>query len=181
MGDSIILGERRRALRVPVRGVAVLYARRRSAAWDAGKSFAMRRAGKRCHPHHPRTQLDIELRLAEGGGWVVGRVVRVEPHARQWRVALAFDRVDESLRGAVDASIASARGAARRRPILVIDENTVRKNDLISRLSDCGMTPLAPEDAAGGDRPAEPGRSSMSVCASGAWIRCAIATTSVRC
>jgi len=144
MGDSIILGERRRALRVPVRGVAVLYA-------SGGPLHGMLENLSQCGAlvsvaiRPSEEQLDIELRLAEGGGWVVGRVVRVEPHARQWRVALAFDRVDESLRGAVDASIASARGAARRRPILVIDENTVRKNDLISRLSDCGMTPLAPK------------------------------------
>ena len=87
----------------------------------------------------------MEIRLAEGSGWVVARVVRVEPHARQWRVAVAFDRVDQALRDAIEASIASARGAARRRPILVIDENTVRKNNLIIRLSDQGMTPLAPK------------------------------------
>jgi len=90
-------------------------------------------------------QLDMEIRLAEGSGWVAARVVRVEPHARQWRVAVAFDRVDPPLRDAIEASIASARGAARRRPILVIDENTVRKNNLIIRLSDEGMTPLAPK------------------------------------
>jgi hypothetical protein len=144
MGDSMILGERRRALRVPVRGVAVLYASggplhgmiENLSQSGALVSVATRRAEE---------QLDIEIRLAEGSGWVVARVVRVEPHARQWRVAVAFDRVDEPLREAIEASIASARGAARRRPILVIDENISRKNDLIMRLSDRGMTPLAPK------------------------------------
>ena len=144
MGESMILGERRRALRVPVRGVAVLYASggplhgmiENLSQTGALVSVASRRAEE---------QLDMEVRLAEGSGWVVARVVRVEPHARQWRVAVAFDRVDQPLRDAIEASIASARGAARRRPILVIDENTVRKNNLITRLSDQGMTPLAPK------------------------------------
>ena len=87
----------------------------------------------------------MEIRLAEGAGWVTARTVRVEPHARQWRIALAFDRVDDSLRDSIEASIASARGAALRRPILVIDENLDRKRDLIERLANRGMTPLAPK------------------------------------
>lgn len=144
MGESMILGERRRALRVPVRGVAVLYA---SGGPLHGMIENLSQTGALVSVASRRTeeQLDMEIRLAEGSGWVVARVVRVEPHARQWRVAVAFDRVDQALREAIEASIASARGAARRRPILVIDENTVRKNDLISRLSDQGMTPLAPK------------------------------------
>src|SRR5213078_1117144 len=144
MGESMILGERRRALRVPVRGVAVLYA---SGGPLHGMIENLSQTGALISVASRRTeeQLDMEIRLAEGSGWVVARVVRVEPHARQWRVAVAFDRVDQPLREAIEASIASARGAARRRPILVIDENTVRKNDLITRLSDQGMTPLAPK------------------------------------
>jgi hypothetical protein len=144
MGESMILGERRRALRVPVRGVAVLYA---SGGPLHGMIENLSQTGALVTVASRRTeeQLDMEIRLAEGSGWVVARVVRVEPHARQWRVAVAFDRVDQALREAIEASIASARGAARRRPILVIDENTVRKNNLITRLSDQGMTPLAPK------------------------------------
>jgi hypothetical protein len=90
-------------------------------------------------------ELDLELRLAEGSGWVIARTVRVEPASRQWRIAVTFDRIDDSLRVAIDAAIASARGAAQRRPILVIDENLDRKRDLIARLSNRGMTPLAPK------------------------------------
>ncbi|TMQ16017.1 MAG: PilZ domain-containing protein [Deltaproteobacteria bacterium] len=144
MGESMILGERRRALRVPVRGVAVLYA---SGGPLHGMIENLSQTGALISVASRRTeeQLDMEIRLAEGSGWVAARVVRVEPHARQWRVAVAFDRVDPPLRDAIEASIASARGAARRRPILVIDENTVRKNNLIIRLSDEGMTPLAPK------------------------------------
>ncbi len=144
MGESIVLGERRRALRVPVRGVAVLYASTgplHGMIENLSKSGALVSVASR----PPEEQLDIEVRIAEGNGWVVGRVVRAEPHARQWRIAVEFGRVDDSLKVAIEASIASARGAARRRPILVIDENTDRKNSLIMRLSDRGMTPLAPK------------------------------------
>jgi len=144
MGDSMILGERRRALRVPVRGVAVLYA---SGGPLHGMIENLSQSGALVSVASQRAeeQLDMEIRLAEGSGWVAARVVRVEPHARQWRIAVAFDRVDEPLREAIEAAIASARGAARRRPIMVIDENISRKNDLITRLSDRGMTPLAPK------------------------------------
>lgn len=144
MGESIVLGERRRALRVPVRGFAVLYASTgplHGMIENLSKSGAL--VGVASRP--PEEELDIEIRIAEGNGWVVGRVVRAEPHARQWRIAVEFGRVDESLKDAIEASIASARGAARRRPILVIDGNIDRKNSLITRLSDRGMTPLAPK------------------------------------
>jgi len=144
MGESIILGERRRALRVPVRGFGVLYASTgplHGMIENLSQSGALVSVASR----PPEEQLDIEIRIAEGNGWVVGRVVRAEPHARQWRIAVEFGRVDESLKDAIEASITTARGAARRRPILVIDENTDRKNSLITRLSDHGMTPLAPK------------------------------------
>jgi len=143
MGDSIILGERRRALRVPVRGVAVLYA---SGGPLHGTIENLSHTGALVSvASRPlEEELDIEIRLAEGNGWVVARTVRVEPYARQWRIAVAFERVDDALRDSIEASIASARGAARRRPILVIDENSDRKRDLIARLANRGMTPLAP-------------------------------------
>ncbi|HEX3761015.1 MAG TPA: PilZ domain-containing protein [Kofleriaceae bacterium] len=144
MGESIVLGERRRALRVPVRGFAVLYASTgplHAMIENLSKGGAMVSVASR----PPEEQFDIEFRIAEGSGWVVARVVRAEPSGRQWRIAVEFARVDDSLKAAIEASIASARGAARRRPILVIDENTDRKNSLITRLSDRGMTPLAPK------------------------------------
>jgi hypothetical protein len=144
MVNSVILGERRRALRVPVRGVAVLYASGgplHGMIENLSQSGALVSVASR----PVEQELDMEIRLAEGSGWVSARTVRVEPSGRQWRIAVAFDRVDDSLRESIDAAIDSARGAARRRPILVIDENSDRKRDLISRLADRGMTPLAPK------------------------------------
>jgi hypothetical protein len=92
----------------------------------------------------PEQEFEMEIRIAEGGGWVMAQVVRVEPHARHWRIAVTFSRIDTSLCESIERSIASARGAAQRRPILVIDENSDRKQDLIARLANRGMTPLAP-------------------------------------
>jgi hypothetical protein len=89
--------------------------------------------------------LDIELRMADGsGGWCTGRTVRVEPQVKRWRIAIAFDRVDSALRQSIDTSVLAALGAAARRPILVIDDNQTRRRQLIARLADRGMTPLAP-------------------------------------
>src|SRR4051812_39908535 len=147
MADSVILADRRRALRVPVRGVAVLYASGgpvHGAIENLSQSGALMSAASR--PLEP--QLDLEVRLADGGGWARARIVRVESvdgDDQHWRTAVAFDRVDAPLRQAIETAIASARGAARRRPILVIDENSDRKRDLIARLSNRGMTPLAPK------------------------------------
>lgn len=143
MVDSLVLGERRRALRVPVRGVAVLYA-------SGGPLHGMLENLSQCGAlvsvtgRPAEQQLDMEIRLDEGSGWVTARTVRVEPHGPHWRIAVAFERVDDVLRGSIDAAIGAARGAARRRPVLVIDENSDRKRDLITRLSDRGMTPLVP-------------------------------------
>ncbi len=145
MGDPAVQ-ERRRALRVPVRGVAVLHV-------DGGPLHGtienLSQTGAlvvAARPPRADVELqDLELRLIDGSGWVRGRTVRVEPHQRAWRIAIAFDRVDESLRASIETSIKAALGAARRRPILVIDENTDRRRDLITRLSSRGMTPLAPK------------------------------------
>jgi PilZ domain len=144
MSDSIIVEERRRALRVPVRGVAVLYG---SSGPLHGMIENLSHGGALVSvASRPlEDELDIELRFAEGSGWVSARIVRAQPGLPGWQIAVAFDRVDDSLRTAIEASIASARGAALRRPILVIDENSDRKRDLIARLSNRGMTPLAPK------------------------------------
>jgi len=143
MADSVILGERRRALRVPVRGVAVLYANG-GAHHGTLENLSQGGALISVASQPLQAQLDMEIRVAEGGGWGVARTVRVEPLASSCRIAVAFERIDAGLRESIDAAIASARGAARRRPILVIDENSDRKRALIDRLSNRGMTPLAP-------------------------------------
>ncbi|MEO8705938.1 MAG: PilZ domain-containing protein [Kofleriaceae bacterium] len=137
--------ERRGALRVPVRGVAVVHANEgplHGTLENLSQTGALFHVANRPAPDVP---LDLELRLAEGGGWVSARAVRIEPVARSWRVAVKFDRVDPQMRDAIEASITAALAAARRRPILVIDDRSDRRASLIERLSKRGMTPLAPK------------------------------------
>ncbi|HEX4418267.1 MAG TPA: PilZ domain-containing protein [Kofleriaceae bacterium] len=143
MVDSLVLGERRRALRVPAHGIAVLYTNSGPLHGTlenlshAGAFFSV--ASRPLEP-----EIDLEIRLAGGSGWASARIVRVEPHGRQWRVAVEFASVDDALHEAINGAIRAAQGAARNRPVLVIDENSDRKRDLITRLSSRGMTPLVP-------------------------------------
>jgi CheY-like chemotaxis protein len=90
-------------------------------------------------------KFDVELRLVDGEGWVSAHAVRIEPAAKRFRIAVAFDRVDAPMRQAIDATINAALSAAQRRPILVIDDRTERRTSLIERLAKRGMTPLAPK------------------------------------
>lgn len=148
MGDASDPGaERRRALRVPARGTAVFHS---TGQGDYGPLHGtlenLSRTGAlvdvASRPHDDA--LDLELKLVEGSGWVSAHIVRVEHAAKHVRIAVAFDRVDSATGAAIDASIQAALSAARRRAILVIDDRTERRASLIARLSDRGMTPLAP-------------------------------------
>ena len=146
MGDHLASwAERRRAMRVPVRGVAVLHAH---AGPLRGTVENLSHSGALLTVEAEPVAFDheVELRLLDGSGTVSARTVRVEqlhPDAG-WRIGVAFDRVEPAMRASIEASIDGAVSAARRRPILVIDANAPRRTRLIDRLVDRGMTPLAP-------------------------------------
>jgi hypothetical protein len=144
-----LMEDRRGAVRVPVRGVAVLHG-------GAGPIHAtienLSRTGALVSASGaPYGELDVELRVG-GHAWVSGRAVRTidTRHSRsggtgkRTRVALAFDRSDDRSRAVIDAAIQAAITAAVRRPVLVIDDRDDRRRDLAARLADRGMTPLAP-------------------------------------
>ena len=136
--------ERRRAMRVPVRGQVVLHG-------DVGPLHGtlenLSQTGALVHLAAVPDQgdLELELRLVDGNGRVTARAVRVEESEIGARIAVVFDRVDPAMRTSIDASITSALTAARRRPILVIDDQHGRRSRLIAALAKEGMTPLAPE------------------------------------
>ena len=88
--------------------------------------------------------LDVELKLGLESGWVSARTVRVERRSRHLQIAVEFEDLDPELRASIDAAIEGALRAAERRPILVIDDRTPRRSDLVTRLAARGMTPLAP-------------------------------------
>jgi CheY-like chemotaxis protein len=134
--------ERRRGLRVPVRGLVVVHAdgQMHGTLENLSHNGALLNMASR-----PRdAALELELRLERGGGRVTARAVRTEATATRWRIAVEFERVDPETRDAIDATIDGAMSAARRRPILVIDDHRERRAFLAARLSEIGMTPLTP-------------------------------------
>jgi hypothetical protein len=162
MGDLASWSERRRALRVPVRGIAVFYGE--DGAMH-GRIENLSRGGALVTVSGvPAEQSDheireVELKLGGDSGWVSARTVRVErvPHAgreaslresltrgRRWKIAVKFDRVEPPVRAAIEQAIEAALRAAQRRPILVLDDHVARRVDLVTRLAARGMTPLAP-------------------------------------
>ena len=141
--DLASWSERRRSMRVPVRGTAVLQAH---AGPVHGTVENLSHSGALLTvPARPSDDdHELELRLLDGGGTVGARTVRVESRSDGYRVAVVFDRVDPAMRASIANAIEAALAAARHRPILVIDDPGPRRAELIDRLVDRGMTPLAP-------------------------------------
>src|SRR5688572_5060531 len=143
--------DRRCALRVPVRGFAVLHATNGPGPLHGSlENLSQTGALVNVSSRPPDANLDVELRLSEGDGWVTARTVRIEranPSTPRggWRIAVVFDRVDPLVKTAIERAIEHAVSAARRRPILVIDDHEQRRDSLIKRLEREGMTPLAPK------------------------------------
>jgi hypothetical protein len=143
MGDLASWSERRRALRVPVRGVAVFYAED-GAMHGTIENLSSSGALVTVAGVPFDESLDVELKLGEDSGWVSARSVRIERTARRWRIAVQFDRMDDQTRAAIEDAIEHALRAAQRRPILLIDDLPARRVHLATRLAARGMTPLAP-------------------------------------
>ena len=140
MGD-----ERRRALRVPVRGVAVFHTPGdEGAVHGIIENLSSSGALISLSGEHANPPTDVELKLGQDSGRVVARTVRVERDVRHTHVGIAFEHVEPSLRAAIDAAIDAAIRAAARRPVLVVDDHNTRRSDLVARLSQRGMTPIAP-------------------------------------
>lgn len=158
MVDLASWSERRRALRVPVRGVAVFYAED-GAMHGTIENLSSSGALVTVAGVPFDENLDVELKLGDESGWVSARTVRIErasqsvqdaglvgsvTRGRRWRIAVQFDRVDDQMRAAIEGAIDHALRAAQRRPILVIDDRPARRVNLATRLAARGMTPLAP-------------------------------------
>lgn len=139
MGDL----ERRSALRVPVRGVAVFH-KEDGAVHGTIENLSSSGALVSVRGVPTDGLHDVELKLGGESGWVSARTVRVERTARRVRIAVTFDRVDDPLRAVIEGAIEHALRAARQRPILVIDELMVRRTELATLLAARGMTPFVP-------------------------------------
>ena len=139
------LAERRSALRVPVRGVAVFYTEDGATHGtienlsSSGALLTVRGV--------PATEqdLDLELKLGDETGWVSAHTVRIERYSpTRLRIAVTFDRVEDRVRAAIETAIEHAVRAAQRRPVLVVDDKRARRVELATKLAARGMTPLVP-------------------------------------
>ncbi|HSD89662.1 MAG TPA: PilZ domain-containing protein [Kofleriaceae bacterium] len=141
MGD---LAERRSALRVPVRGVAVFYGED-GATHGTIENLSSSGALVSVRGMLSDQDLDLELKLGDETGWVSARTVRIERTSpTRARIAVTFDRVEDHVRVAIENAIDHALRAAQRRPILVFDDQRSRRIELATRLAARGMTPLVP-------------------------------------
>jgi len=132
--------DRRRAMRVPVRGVAVV-GRHPATIENLSSSGALLATRDRGFGDHVR----VELKLGLESGWLSARAVRIDPAVNGiTKIAVEFENVEPALRAAIEAAIEGAIAAASRRPVLVVDDQGERRSDLITRLTARGMTPLAP-------------------------------------
>lgn len=131
------MGERRRGVRVPVCGVAVFHTGSQAIH---GEIENLSSEGALIAVQDAPAFAELELKLGMDSGWVRARTVRCE----QQRVAVRFERVEASVRAAIELAIEGALRAARRRRVLVIDERNAHRHNLVSRLVARGMTPLAP-------------------------------------
>ncbi len=138
--------ERRRAMRVPVRGVAVCSAQSGESGTVHATIANLSASGALflARGEIAESQLDVELKLGLDSGWLSARTVRVERLASHIRIAVVFERVEPRLRASIDAAIEGAIRAAERRPVLVVDDQSARRHDLVAQLAARGMTPLAP-------------------------------------
>lgn len=139
MGD-----ERRRALRVPVRGVAVFHADGGGALHGTIENLSASGALVAVSGEHHTAPPDVELKLGIDSGRVVARTVRFDRDSRRTHIAIAFEHVEPHLRASIEAAVEGALRAAARRPVLVVDDRSTRRSDLVARLVARGMTPLAP-------------------------------------
>ncbi|HEY1556947.1 MAG TPA: PilZ domain-containing protein [Kofleriaceae bacterium] len=139
--------ERRRALRVPVHGVAVFYGE--DGAMH-GRIENLSKSGALVSVAGVPTadgDFDVELKLGVDSGWASARTVRVDhPHrkARRWTIAIEFEQLEAPIRAAIESAVEAALRAAQRRPILVLDDDHRRRVALLRRLAARGATPLAP-------------------------------------
>jgi len=133
--------DRRRAMRVPIRGVAVV-GRHHATIENLSSSGALLATRDAGFGEHVR----VELKLGLESGWLSARAVRVDAAVDGiTKIAVEFEKVEPALRAAIEAAIEGAIAAASRRPVLVVDDHGERRSDLVARLAARGMTPLAPK------------------------------------
>src|SRR5690348_8612730 len=129
--------ERRHSLRAPVHGTAVLIA---DGGVIAGAIENLSLGGVLVRSRARVHGVDVELHLPAARVFATGTSVR----RRDERVAIRFDDLSADAEDAIEDEIVRALGAARTRPVLIVDGVEERRLDIADALRDRAMTPLTP-------------------------------------
>jgi hypothetical protein len=137
--------EKRRALRAPVHGHAVLHGDRAATAGvihNLSLGGALVRVGEVLG----RTDaLDVELRLPSARRVMLrGHGIRVDREGDGPRMAVGFDRVPPDAEDAIEDAVITALSATRARHVLVVDAIEERQLDVAAAMRARELTPLTP-------------------------------------
>jgi hypothetical protein len=138
--------ERRRAMRAPVRGLAVLH-RDRGAVRGRLENLSLSGLLLRSRDRAEKTDsVDVELRLPTSARRIVltGKVVRVEQTGDELAIAVHFDELPADAEDAIEDQVVDAFAAAQRRSVLVVEGHEEKRRGLADALRDRSMTPLMP-------------------------------------
>jgi len=141
--------ERRRALRAPVHGTAVLHrgrgaVRGRIENLSLGGVLVRSRDQGATISDDAKSLVDVELRLRCGAVVVTGHVVRVAMTGDEIEIAVRFDLVPPEQEDAIEDEVVGAVAAGRTRPVLVVDSVEERRRGVAAALRDRKMTPVVP-------------------------------------
>lgn len=140
--------ERRRALRAQVRGEVVLRRDRKSfrgTIENLSLGGVLLRSRDRLDDTEAPDSVDVELRLPRSRAIALtGEVRRLEVRDGELWVAVRFDPPGADGEDAIEDQVVSAFVAARRRPVVVIEAEDARRDDLAAALRARRMTPLVP-------------------------------------
>ena len=155
--------ERRRAPRAPAHGTAIIHGDHGVLVGNIenlslGGVLVSAASAPAWSVDDEQGTLDVELRFGAGrnathastrgdaaqGFSAIGHPVRIEPEGSRVKIAVAFDRLPVAAEDAIEDEVEAALGAARTRPVLIIDDDEPRRRRLASAIGARGMTPLVP-------------------------------------
>jgi len=145
MGTLASGNERRRALRAPVHGTAVLH-RSRGAVRAHIENLSLGGVLLRSRDVNADEvgDVDVELCLRRGAVVVTGQVVRISYTGDELAIAVRFDPVAPELEDTIEDEVVGAVAAGKTRPVLIVDGHEERRRGLAAALRDHAMTPVVP-------------------------------------
>ncbi len=137
--------EKRRALRAPVHGHAILHGHRGA---EAGVIHNLSLSGALVGVHEPLDEQDaltVELRLPTAARFTLrGHAVRVDRRDDSPRMAVVFERVSADAEDAIEDAVVNALTATRAHCVMIVDAIEERRIDVAEAMRARDLTPLAP-------------------------------------